>query len=142
MFLSYDDVVSLTLVCQRLFHNIQNSSRLWKQLLWSMYPGASILHYSKTKETSNNITEELSSTCTPVSKSCHSINGNNILETVAADKTKLTSIEDIKKSQQDTDSPKSAKKLCLQIINTNNYWKRQFGIRHSIGFLAKEWVSR
>merc|ERR1719322_1013822 len=47
LFLSFEDVTSLSLVCKRLSELVQNSGRIWKYLLWKMYPGTSIIEYPK-----------------------------------------------------------------------------------------------
>ena len=118
MLLPFDDITSLTLVCQRFSEIVKNSSSIWKYLLWSMYPGTSLLKYSNAKSSPHNYNED-----------------------VLAESHIAHTDQDAGNSK-DTDSPKLIKRLCLQMQRTNNYWKRQFGSRHSIGVLAKQWITR
>ena len=139
MLLSFDDVVSLSLVCQRLSEITQNSGPLWKQLLWSMYPGTSLVQYRKMRSASCEGFEQ--------NKNLHLVRDNNQLESPSNDPGYLhTQMERIKDkyngNNEELEPPNVAKKLCLQIKNVKNYWKCQFGSRHAIGLLAKEWMGR
>ena len=123
MLLSFDDIASLTLVCQRFSEIVKNSSSIWKQLLWSMYPGTSLLKYSNVKSSPYN-------------------DNDNLGDLDVNAESNITDTDQDAGSSKDTDSPKLIKRLCLQMQRTNNYWKRQFGSRHSIGLLAKQWITR
>ena len=123
MLLPFDDIASLTLVCKRFSEIVKNSSSIWKHLLWSMYPGTSLLKYSKAKSSPYNYNDNFGD-----------------LEVLAESST--AHIDQDVGNSKDTDSPKLIKRLCLQMQRTNNYWKRQFGSRHSIGVLAKQWITR
>ena len=126
LYLSFDDIVSLNLVCQRFSQITRESGRIWKHLLWTMYPGASLLKYP-VKCQSEYANEETS------------LQKNNDIHDESNGKYN-DSGKDI--NSQEFESPKIAKKICLQIQNTTNYWKRQFGSRHSIGIHSKSWVAR
>ena len=135
LFLSLDDVASLSLVCKRLSDLVQNSGRIWKYLLWAMYPGTSIIEYPK-QNLKNDLDEfELTSVVKdkdefsePSSKKLHESieksNQSNVENAVASNLGGTTRFID------------------LQIQNSKNFWKRQFGNRHSIGLRAKEWLQR
>ena len=123
MLLPFDDITSLTLVCQRFSEIVKNSSSIWKHLLWSMYPGTSLLKYSNAKSSPYN-------------------NNDNSGDLDVLAESNLAHIDQDAGNSKDTDSPKLIKRLCLQMQRTNNYWKRQFGSRHSIGVLAKQWITR
>ena len=139
MLLSFDDIVSSSLVCQRLSEIIQNSSPLWKQLLWSMYPGTSLVQYGKTRSASCDGFE--------YNKNIHLAGANNHVESPSNDPGSLhTQMERLRNKynskHEELEPSNVAKKLCLQIKNAKNYWKCQFGSRHAIGLLAKEWMGR
>ena len=123
MLLPFDDIASLTLVCQRFSEIVKNSSSIWKHLLWSMYPGTSLLKYSNAKSSPYNYNDNPGD-----------------LDVLA--ESNIAHIDQDAGNSKDTDSPKLIKRLCLQMQRTNNYWKRQFGSRHSIGVLAKQWITR
>ena len=123
MLLPFDDIASLTLVCQRFSEIVKNSSSIWKHLLWSMYPGTSLLKYSNAKSSPYNYNDNIGD-----------------LDVLA--ESNIAHIDQDAGNSKDTDSPKLIKRLCLQMQRTNNYWKRQFGSRHSIGVLAKQWITR
>ena len=135
MFLSLDDVASLSLVCRRLSDLVQNSGRIWKYLLWAMYPGTSIIEYPKQNLQNDpdeydftSIVKDKDEFLEPSSKKLHESseksNQSNVDNTDAANvygKTKF---------------------INPQIQNSKNFWKRQFGNRYSIGLRAKEWLQR
>ena len=139
MFVSFDDIVSLSVVCQRLSEVIQNSGPLWKHLLWSMYPGTSLVQYAKMRSASGKAFETIQNMHEDKDHVCSKTSINKNLECL--NETQIKRLKNIS-SHEEFDSPNVAKKLCLQIKNTKNYWKRQFGSRHSIGVLAKEWMDR
>ena len=140
MFVSFDDIISLSVVCQRLSEVIQNSGPLWKHLLWYMYPGTSLLKYAKMRSASGKAYEHI--------QNAHLVKDNDHLgasmnqNVDCLNATQIKHLKNNKSSCEEFHSPNVAKKLCLQIKNTKNYWKRQFGSRHSIGVLAKEWMDR
>lgn len=136
MFLSLDDVASLSLVCKRLFLVVQDSRRIWKKLLWAMYPGTSFLEYqsqySRDDSDEYNILaaglhqNELKDEFTePSSKKAHE--STNIANPLSEEKSSVSQLSDV------TDKFHS---------KIQNYWKRQFGNRYSIGIRAQQWLQR
>ena len=136
MFLSLDDVASLSLVCKRLFLVLQDSRRIWKYLLWAMYPGTSFLEYQNqiSKDHSDDydfraavlhrdeLKDEFSE---PSSKKVHE----------STDISNLLSEEKSSVSELIETTDKFNSKI-------QNYWKRQFGNRYAIGIRAKHWLQR
>ena len=135
MFLSLDDVASLSLVCKRLSDLVQNSGRIWKYLLWAMYPGTSIIEYPKQNPQNDldeydftSIVKDKDEFSEPSSKKLHE----------SIDKSNQSNVENTAASNV----VGNTKFINLQIQNSKNFWKRQFGNRYSIGLRAKEWLQR
>ena len=127
MYLTFEDIVSLNLVCQRLTQIIRESGRMWKHLLWTMYPGASLLKYPVNKYPFGNAYEET------FTENCS--NTNNANNGKYDEGVELS-------DSSDSEPRKVAKTMCSQIEKAKNYWKRQFRSRHSIGINSKNWVER
>ena len=104
-----------------------------------MYPGTSLLQYPKMTYDKNTV-DLIEKPHTGVDESLKKSNdkSNDLFN-------KLNGELITNERDHDTEvleSPKIIKKLHVQIKNTENYWKRQFSSRHSIGILAKEWLGR
>ena len=135
LFLSLDDVASLSLVCKRLSDLVQNSGRIWKYLLWAMYPGTSIIEYPK-QNLQNDLSEYDFTTIVKDKDEFSEPSSKKLHESI--EKSNQSNV----KNAAVSNVGETTKFIDLQIQNSKNFWKHQFGNRYSIGLRAKEWLQR
>ena len=136
MFLQFEDVASLSLVCKRLSEVVQNSGKIWKCLLWAMYPETSLLEYPRQSFSENDTEENDHITLPqnndesfePSSKKAHESTDLSNLHN-----NECSRISELSTGTNDNDS---------KVQNCKNYWKNHFENRYLIGVRAKEWLQR
>ena len=135
LFLSFEDVTSLSLVCKRLSELVQNSGRIWKYLLWKMYPGTSIIEYPKQNSQDDSNEYNLSTL---------EQNSDEFLEPSSKKLHESIDTSNLSNNEKSTSSSISTATEMIgnRMENSKNYWRRQFGNRYSIGLQAKKWLQR
>jgi len=137
--LSYDDVVSMNLVCRRISQVICESGRIWKHLLWKVYPGISFLQYCHNTITKTNRKQ-------PSSNSNADLMPPNKVKQPENIQLKKHGTENCQNKTIDTATSDTATEIVSADSSSyqtyTNHWKNKFDVRRSIGSRAEQWVAR